>query len=210
MLSHVGVDEQKKETSVEELGQEDTIDNGRKLLGRSFLSDPLDQVPDCMLQHKVDTYNHETYGLTEDERNEDIIIEDLADRFCIQLSRFGGVLEYLVDVFLVFLQVVAEALHDAREMCCACLLKIKFIDIKLFNSFFLPNCWFIEEIVLFIIFTLHFRVLLSSLLTQNGEGVNHPSSYAKDAYYNEVYNQSFHISQSFCIVPILPDDISWL
>ena len=83
MLSHVGVHEQKKETSIEELGQEDTIDNGCKLLGRSFLPDPLDQVPDSMLQHKVDAYNHETYGLTEDEGNEDIIIKDLADRFCI-------------------------------------------------------------------------------------------------------------------------------
>lgn len=86
MLSHVGVDEQEKETGVEELGQEDTIHNGRKLLGRSFLSNPLDQVPNCMLQHKVDTYNHETYGLTKDERNEDIVIKDLTDRFCIQLS----------------------------------------------------------------------------------------------------------------------------
>jgi hypothetical protein len=95
-------------------------------------------------------------------------------------------------------------------MRCACLLKIKFIYIELFNSFFLPNCWFIEQIVLFIIFTLDFRVFLSSLLTENGEGVNHPSSYAKDAYYNQVYNQSFHISQSFSIVPIFPDDISWL
>lgn len=216
MLSHVGVHEEKKETSVEELGQEDTIDNGRKLLRRSFLSDPLDQVPDSMLQHKVDTNNHETYGLAEDERNEHVVIKDFADRFCIQLSRsctvlvFISVFKYLVDIFLVFLQVIAEALHDAREMCCASLFEIQLIYIELFNSFFLPNCRFIEEIVLFIIFTLHFRVLLSSFLTQNGEGVNHPSSYAKDAYYNQVYNQSFHISQSFCIVPILPDDIGWL
>ena len=130
MLSHVGVDEEKKETGVEELRQEDTIDNGRKLLRRSFLSDPLDQVPDGMLQHKVDTYNHETYGLTEDERNEDVVVKDLADGFRIQLAGsstvivFIGIFEYLVHIFLVFLQVIAEALHDAREMRGASLLKI--------------------------------------------------------------------------------------
>ena len=216
MLSHVGVHEEKQETGVEELRQEDTIDNGCQLLRRSFLSDPLDQVPDSMLQHKVDAYNHETYGLTEDEGDEDVVVKDFADGFCEELSGsctvfvFIGVFEYLIDIFLIFLQVIAEALHDAREMCCTSLFKIQFIYIELFNSFFLPNCWFVEEVVLFIIFTLHFRVLLSSFLTQNGEGVNHPSSDAEDAYYNQVYNESFHISQTFCVVPVLPDDICWL
>ena len=146
--------------------------------------------------------------MTENERNEDIVIKDLTDWFCIQLSRFGRVLEYLVDIFLVFLQVVAEALHDTCEMRCACLLKINFIYIELFNSFFLPNCWFIEQIVLFIIFTLDLRVLLSSLLTQNGEGVNHPSSYAKDAYYDQVHHHDFRRHQEYHSIERLAVDYS--
>lgn len=54
MLSHVSIDQQDQDTSVEELGNEHSIGNGSKLLTVGVLSHPGDSFDDHSLQNQVD------------------------------------------------------------------------------------------------------------------------------------------------------------
>lgn len=65
MLSHVGVNNQKQETSIEELGIEDSIGDGSKLLRICVLSDPCNQFDNCGFQNKIDSNDDEGNRLSE-------------------------------------------------------------------------------------------------------------------------------------------------
>ena len=60
MLTEVGIDKQKKNTSVEELGDEDHVGNRGKSLTVSVLTNPLDQFNDEHFENCVNNDNEES------------------------------------------------------------------------------------------------------------------------------------------------------
>ena len=59
MLSEVGIDDQQKQTGVEELGIEHSIGNGSELLRVGIFSDPSNESNDSILKNKIDSNNDE-------------------------------------------------------------------------------------------------------------------------------------------------------
>ena len=65
MLGDVGIDEQEQETSIEELGDEDTIGDGSEALTVSILLDTLNQLNDDGLESNIDSDDDEGDGSAE-------------------------------------------------------------------------------------------------------------------------------------------------
>jgi hypothetical protein len=53
MLCHVGINDQKQKTRIEELSCENVVGNRRKLFGESILSNPMNQINDDLFQNQI-------------------------------------------------------------------------------------------------------------------------------------------------------------
>lgn len=135
MLTQVCIDQQDKDTSVEELRKEDATRDARLLLAQRLFADPLDERDDDCLQCQVDANNNEGDRSTRDLRPEDVAEVVLADgtlpRDLAGLVRLRVQLRHAAACIPLM---HAEALQDTCEVRVQSGILVGLIDLELVHG----------------------------------------------------------------------------
>lgn len=116
MLRQVSIDQWKKETSVEELGDEYTVGDGCETLTIGILADPSDSSDDNFLENSVESNDNSGDRERKNTSHSLVIEESLADRNFYSIFFINWVFIHFISVHFVVFTDFAEALQSFSVM----------------------------------------------------------------------------------------------